>query len=197
MDKQTEESNNKKQVKAVVLVAPGFEEVETVTPIDFLRRAAIEVDVLSVGVDGLGPIQGSRGIKLYSDSSIEAYSQVPDCVVIPGGLQGAKNLSQSKLVGMLIEKVLQDKGLVASICASPALVLAPLGVLKNHRFTCAPGFETKVQEGAWEETRVVVSGNLITSRGAGTAGEFSLRIIEYLMGSEIAQEVQNSTLSRS
>jgi 4-methyl-5(b-hydroxyethyl)-thiazole monophosphate biosynthesis len=193
---KTSKNQEAKPIKAVILLAPGFEEVESVTPIDFLRRASIEVEVLSVGVEGLGPVQGSRGIKILCDSSLETYQDVPDCVILPGGTLGAKNLHASPLVGELVAKVQNTQGLVASICASPALVLDPLGVLKDEQYTCYPGFEKQVTQGSWREDRVVVSGNLITSRSAGTASEFSLAIIEYLVGAKVAQEVKTSTLVR-
>ena len=84
--------------------------------------------------------------------------------------------------------------LVCAICASPALVLAPLGILNGKKFTCYPGMEEKVQNGSWSADRVVVDDNIITSRAAGTSGEFSIAIIAALTDEETAKKIAETVL---
>ncbi|MCL2229866.1 MAG: DJ-1/PfpI family protein [Treponema sp.] len=181
--------------KAIVLLADGFEEVEAVTPIDYLRRAGVEV--ATVSVSGNMTITGRwTGIKMIADTSlleIVKQNAMFDAVVIPGGLSGAENIAASKEAGEFI-KLMADAGkVIAAICASPAIVLAPLGIISGKKFTCYPGMEEKTDEGTWKSDRVVIDGNLITSRGAGTAGEWSIAIIKELLdeaaGNKIAETV--------
>jgi len=112
-----------------------------------------------------------------------------DGVVVPGGLPGADNLAASRETGVFITKMAEQGRLICAICAAPARVLAPLGLLKGKKFTCFPGEEEKVTSASsasygaqWKEDRVVVDGLFITSRGAGTAGEFACAIVEKLTG---------------
>jgi len=84
--------------------------------------------------------------------------------------------------------------LVCAICASPAVVLAPLGILNGKKFTCYPGMEEKVKDGIWSDANVVVDGNIITSRAAGTSGHFAIAIIEKLLDKETAQKIADAVL---
>ena len=182
------------QKKVIVLLAEGFEEVEAVTPIDYLRRVGIEVTVTAVG-EGLA-VKGSRSIVINADTSLgdllaegKLNPLVWDAVVIPGGLPGADNLAASKETGVFLKEMAGAGKWVCAICASPARVLSPLGLLAGKNFTCYPGEEEKVMSptsaspGAqWMLDRVVVDGCFITSRGAGTAGEFACAINEKLNG---------------
>jgi 4-methyl-5(b-hydroxyethyl)-thiazole monophosphate biosynthesis len=84
--------------------------------------------------------------------------------------------------------------LVCAICAAPAVVLAPLGLLKGRNFTCFPGMEERVSGASWKEDRVVINGNLVTSRGAGTAGEFAVAVIGELLDAAEGEKVAKSVL---
>jgi len=181
-------------MNVLVLLAEGFEEVEAITPIDYLRRCGIEVTVTAVGKSLV--VKGSHGIRITADALLESLlaegKLLPsawDGVVVPGGLPGADNLAASKETGVFIKEMAAGGKLICAICAAPARVLSPLGLLKGRNFTCFPGEEEKVISpssasfGAqWKEDRVVVDGSLITSRGAGTAGEFACAIVEKLTG---------------
>jgi len=176
----------------IVLLAEGFEEVEAVTPIDYLRRAGIEVTVAALGRELI--VRGARGIRLAADAALDDLAgegrlepSFWDGVVVPGGLPGADNLAASRRVGDFLKAMAEAGKTIAAICASPARVLSPLGLLAGKKYTCYPGEEKNVSaslsDGAeWKEERVVVDGNLITSRGAGTAGEFAQAIIGKLAG---------------
>ena len=179
--------------KAIIILAEGFEEIEAIVAIDVLRRAGIEVT--TAGLDNL-KVQGSHGITIVADTLMEKTNSDFDVCVFPGGMPGATHLGCSKTVQGLIEKMNADKKLIAAICASPAIVLAPTGVLKNKKATCFPGMQTHFDaETSYKTDSVVIDGNIITSRGPATALEFSLAIVEKLIGKETANKVRKATLA--
>lgn len=182
--------------KVAVLLAEGFEEIEAVTPIDLLRRAGVEV--VTAGVAG-EVVRGSHGITVGTEAGI-ASLRVDDLdgVVLPGGMPGAANLAASSEVARLVRSMAGSKKLVAAICAAPAKVLAPMGVLSGRRATCFPGDEVAFSSDVvFSEDRVVRDGNVITSRGAGSAAEFAEEIIRYLVGEEAAREVHLRTVQKA
>lgn len=177
--------------RTVILLADGFEEVEAVTPIDYMRRSGIDVTV--AGVNGKN-VTGSRGIKIVCDELFDPGKSDFDGVVLPGGAAGAKNLAANGTVSDYL-KIMAEKGkLIAAICASPAVVLVPLGLLEGKRATCYPGLENKSCGVFFIDRPTVTDGNIITSRGAGTAGSFALAIIAYLSGDEASQKVGRAVL---
>ena len=188
--------------KVLVLLAEGFEEVEAITPIDYLRRAGVEVTVAAVNKDPT--VKGSHGIQVVPDASLDDLAGAGkldpsswDAVVVPGGLPGADNLAASKPAGVFLKGMAKAGKLVAAICASPARVLSPLGILAGKKFTCYPGEEKNASPSSgaeWKEDRVVIDGNLVTSRGAGTAGEFAAAIIGELIGAEEAKKLADKVL---
>lgn len=178
--------------KVLVILAEGFEEIEAVTPVDVLRRAG--VDVILAGLPGK-TVSGAHGIKFQTDITLEEYHELPDAIILPGGMPGAQNLAESEKVAQLIEKMNAEKRLIGAICAAPALALAPTGILDGKRATCYPGFE-KSFSGAitFSEDRVVVDGNVITSRGPGSALEFALELVEKLVSKEKARTLSEGLL---
>ncbi|MDR0324274.1 MAG: DJ-1/PfpI family protein [Treponema sp.] len=190
--------------RAIVLLADGFEEVEAATPITYLRRAGIEVTTAAVTEKAQQSqnltVNGARGIQMNADTVLSKLSNSYDAVIVPGGMPGAANLAASKEVSSLLKEMAASCRLVCAICASPAVVLAPLGLLAGKKFTCFTGMEEKAKESAascgcvWSEDRVVTDGNIITSRSAGTAGEFSIAIISSLLGEEDAKKVAETVL---
>jgi 4-methyl-5(b-hydroxyethyl)-thiazole monophosphate biosynthesis len=185
--------------KAVVLLAEGFEEVEAVTPIDYLRRAGIEVIMATVG-ESL-TVKGARGIPVHVDITLaglmkqgRAVISSLDAVILPGGMPGASNLAASKETGVLLKEMAADGKWICAICASPAVVLAPLGLLLGKQFTCYPGMESGVKGGKWSDDRVVIDGNIITSRAAGTAGRFAVVIIGKLLNGAEGKKVADAVL---
>jgi len=179
--------------KIAVLLADGFEEVEAVTPIDFLRRAGI--DVVTAGVTGK-TVTGAHGVKISADAAVGGLPAGLDGVVLPGGMPGAQNIADSGEAVDLIRKILAAGKLVGAICAAPAVVLGAHGLLQGRRFTCYPGFERDVRGASFTPDRVVADGNLITSRGPGTAAEFALALIEKLAGREEAEKIRKGTLQK-
>ncbi|MDR0999034.1 MAG: DJ-1/PfpI family protein [Treponema sp.] len=187
--------------KVVVLLADGFEEVEAVTPVDYLRRAGLEVTCAAIGKGKL--VTGAHGIPINADTLLSELGDRGaafwDAVVLPGGMPGASNLAASAVAGKFLKDMAAAGKVVAAICASPALVLAPLGLLAGRRFTCFPGMEKQVdlslnQGGRWSEDRVVVDGSIVTSRGAGTAGVFAVALIGLLLGEEEGKGIARTVL---
>jgi 4-methyl-5(b-hydroxyethyl)-thiazole monophosphate biosynthesis len=176
-----------------VLLAEGFEEVEAVTPIDFLRRAGVEV--ITAGVTGK-TVTGAHGVPFTADILLKDAPANLDGIVIPGGMPGAANIAKSAEAVTLIQKLFSANKLVAAICAAPGVVLGPNGLLKGKKFTCYPGYEKDVAGAAFSEDRVVVDGNLITSRGPGTAAAFAIALIDYLAGKDAADKVFKDTLQK-
>ena len=187
--------------KAIVLLADGFEEVEAVTPIDYLRRAGVEVTTAAIA-DSLTVKGRWGGLKVTADTPLaDALAEFAkegtgdwDAIIVPGGMPGAQNIAASEEAGSLIKKMAAKGRLICAICAAPAVVLFPLGLLSGKKFTCYPGMEEKVSGGEWSDRRVVVDGNIITSRGAGTAGEFAIAIIEKLLDEAAAKKIANAVL---
>ena len=121
-------------------------------------------------------------------------SEIWDAVIIPGGMPGASNLAESREVCALLTEMAAAGKLVCALCAAPAVVLSPLGLLKNRKFTCYPSYEKNVKDGTYSEESVVLDGNIITSRGPGTAAMFALGIISYLVGNDTAKKIKTAAL---
>jgi 4-methyl-5(b-hydroxyethyl)-thiazole monophosphate biosynthesis len=173
--------------RVLVPIADGTEEIEAVCIIDVLRRAGAEVVVASVGEK---TVTCSRGVQIVADTLIgDCNSESFDMIVLPGGVPGAQNLRDSADLTELLKKQVGADGFFGAICASPAVVLQAHGLLENRRATSHPGFTDQLEPNAFIESRVVVDGNCITSRGPGTALEFALKLVELLYGKEKAREV--------
>lgn len=179
--------------RAIIVLAEGFEEIEAITAIDVLRRAGIETVV--AGLDDL-KVQGSHGLTVSADILLDKAGSDFDACVFPGGMPGATHLGTSEKIQELIQKMNSQKKLIAAICASPAIVLAPTGILKNKMATCYPGMQTYFDtDTSYKAEDMVIDGNIITSRGPGTALAFSLAIVEKLIGKETADKVRKATLA--
>ncbi len=179
------------QKSILVPVADGTEELEAVAIIDVLRRAGADVTVASVGDSR--QVTASRGVVIVADTLIqECVDNDYDLIVLPGGIPGAQHLRDAPdLIGMLKHQRENGK-LYGAICASPAIVLDHHGLLEGHRATCHPGFVSEMNETHHVDERVVLDGNCLTSRGAGTAVEFALALVEKLYDARKRQEVAGS-----
>ncbi len=179
--------------KILVLLADGFEEIEAVTCVDVLRRASLEVATASISKRRM--VCGSHGIKIQADIKLSDFSGLPHALVLPGGMPGAKNLSKSLSVINLIKRCHKNRKIVAAICASPAVVLVPAGVLTGKKVTCYPefgkGFDAKT---TYIDKKVVMDDNIITSQGPGTTFYFALKIVEALKGRKTAKIVKKRVL---
>jgi 4-methyl-5(b-hydroxyethyl)-thiazole monophosphate biosynthesis len=177
---------------ALVILAEGFEEIEAIAPVDVLRRAGVRVTL--VGVESLG-VNSSRKIGIQADALLKDIKDLPDAVILPGGLPGATNLAKSGEVAELVKKMNGAGKIIAAICAAPAVVLASLGILDGKKATCYPGCESDFSKATVHcKARVIEDGNIITSQGPGTALEFSLAIAARLVGKELADTVRGKML---
>ncbi|OQV23422.1 Protein deglycase DJ-1 [Hypsibius exemplaris] len=177
--------------KALVILAEGAEEMETVIPVDVLRRAGVKVTL--AGLAGKDPVKCSRDVTIKPDNSLEeAWSAGAhfDVVILPGGNDGSKNLAQSSLVKRVLEEQVKRQGLIAAICAGPTALKAH-GIAKGAKITSYPTVKDQLTaDYQYVEERVVKDGQIITSRGPGTSFEFALAIVEALVGKEKADSVK-------
>jgi protein deglycase len=179
--------------KALIAVADGTEELEAITIIDCLRRAGADLTIASVGKL---QITTARKVKIVADCLIsDCKDKTYDLVVLPGGMPGAENLRDSKELTEMLKKQKDSDGFYAAICASPAVVLEHHGLLAGKKATCFPAMAEKLSNKQAVNQRVVVDGNCITSQGPGTALEFSLKLVELLLGSEKSRQLADTMLA--
>jgi 4-methyl-5(b-hydroxyethyl)-thiazole monophosphate biosynthesis len=171
----------------LVILAEGFEEIEFVTPVDILRRAgaAVTVAALKGGIH----VTGRSGVTLHADKELAAVEDGFDCILLPGG-PGVAGLRREPRVADLLRRQNGAGRWIAAICAAPT-VLKDAGVLGDRRHTAHFSVAGELPNALLGE-RVVVDGNLITSRGAGTALDFALMLVERLFSPEKALEIARS-----
>lgn len=178
--------------KVMVLITDGTEELEVVTIVDLLRRA--ELDVLLAGLNGADPVVCANGVKITPDAALSAAEGDFDAVILPGGFDGSVAFSESAEVGALLKRQEASGRLVGMICAAP-ISLESHKLFSGRRFTSYPAVVGRIEAHAvYEEAPVVIDGNLVTSRGPGTAMGFALSLIEQLLGPEKAKEVRDPLL---
>lgn len=165
-----------------VFLANGFEETEALVPVDMLRRC--ELDVMTVGVGGQ-IIKGSHGISVFADISETEISldNNLEMIVLPGGMPGTLNLEKSAQVQNAIDFCVKNDKYIAAICAAPS-VLGHKNILINKKATCYTGFEDQLNGAVISDKKVCTDGKIITSRGAGTALDFSFELVTQLISEE-------------
>jgi len=177
-----------------VLLADGFEEIEALSVVDILRRAEIDTNLVSTK-KVLGVIGRSR-ISINADCLIGdiEYNNVR-MVVLPGGMPGCSNLETNKDVQNILWYFRTQKKWLSAICAAP-YILGKAGCLEGLEATCYPGFEKFLKGANIVNKNVVKSGNVITSKGAGTALEFAFTIVEVLKDKETAEKIKDDIIYR-
>jgi protein deglycase len=177
----------------LVPIATGFEEIEAVSLIDVLRRAGIKV--IAASVNGRDEVQGANGIVLKPDRTLEGISAEDiDMILLPGGWGGTDILAEDQNVQNLLKDMDSKKKDIAAICAAP-FALNSAGVLKEN-FTCYPSVEEKIRiEGYHSDQNVIVDGNVITSRGPGTAICLGLHIVKKYQGEETYEQLKAGLLA--
>lgn len=196
--------------KVFLFIADGFEEVEAVTPLDYLRRCGADLTLVGVGST---QIHSARALTLTCDCSIEnLFTAAPGSaeeaneleqlaaktalVILPGGIPNSRTLAKNERLHSFVTAVVRCSGLVAAICAAPALVLGGWGMLQNKRFTCYPGMGNDLTPPPVKETRIMRDGQFITACGAGAAEEFSFTLISALYGDQKTAELKKSIVAR-
>ncbi len=182
--------------KAFVFLSNGFEDVEAITPIDYLRRVGI--DLVTVGVEGK-TTTSAKNVPMICDILLEdALKMADDCfiAILPGGMQNSQTLGKTEAVRAIVEKVLANGGLVGAICAAPVLVLGKWGLVKDKKYTCYPGMGENLSTKPQRDERVVRDGNIITSAGAGSAEEFAFALVQASCGEEVLNKLKKEVVAR-
>ena len=179
-----------------IFLANGFEEIEALSVIDILRRAGMSIS--SVSINDTPAVTGAHGVTVAADclyTEVRDFNDAP-WLIIPGGMPGATNLANCAPLCELLKAHAADGGNIAAICAAPAVVLAPLGILKGREATCYPGFEAECKKcGAkMHDAPVIVDRNIVTGNGPASAMRFALTIVQQALGDAKAQEVGSDLL---
>lgn len=180
--------------KTAIFMADGCEEIEGLTVVDILRRTGLEIEMISI--NGTTSVTGSHGITFLTDAVFETvHFDDFDAIVLPGGMPGTLKLGEHEGVNQLIQQFASEGKLICAICAAPS-VLGAAGILKNCRAVCHPGFEDKLTGAITSEDSVITDGNIITSRGMGTAIDFALAILRYLKDDAAVADLKQKLVYR-
>lgn len=175
-----------------IFLAEGFEEIEALTVVDVMRRAGM--DIKTVSITDSHTVVGAHGVPVNTDSIYDKTDfTAPEWLILPGGMPGAKNLSEFAPLNTLLLKQAQT-GKLAAICASPAVVLAPLGILDGKEATCYPGFEGGMPNAIRRDAPVVALDRIITANGPSSSLRFALAIVANSMGEDMAHNVGSGML---
>ena len=181
--------------ESYIFLANGFEEVEALATVDVLRRA--EMNVKTVSINTVAEVTGAHGVKVTADTVINNVElpETDSWLICPGGMPGATNLAACGKLSEMLRNHNAAGGKIAAICASPALVLSPLGIIDGRKATCYPGMESlATTEAEMTGERVVRDGNVITGNGPASTFAFALAIVEASKGAEAAGAVAQGML---
>ena len=175
-----------------MFLAEGFEEIEALCPLDLLRRAGLSVTTVGVGAK---QITGAHGITVQADVLDTEYADPsPEMVILPGGMPGTLNLSESEVVKNAIRAAHSEGTYLAAICAAPS-ILGDMGLLVGKEAVCFPGFEEHLTGANLSSCRVVRDGKIITAAGMGVALEFGLTLVAALCGEDQAEALRRAVLA--
>ncbi len=175
-----------------LFLGTGFEEVEAIATIDVLRRAEVELTTVSVMQER--SVEGAHGVRIEADKMFDEVDfSKSEMLILPGGMPGTLNLGAHEGLLSLLREQNKKGGWIAAICAAPS-VLGKMHLLRNHQAVCYPGFEDQLYEAFVSKDRVMVSGNIVTSRGPGCTIEFALQLATVLKGEDVAKAVAEGML---
>ncbi len=169
-------------------LADGFEEIEAITVVDILRRGGVSIETVSM--ETKLEVTGSHGITIKADLVFEEadYGSC-EMMVFPGGMPGATNLlNHRELMETMVRHAFSGKP-IAAICAAPML-FGQTGLLAGKRATIFHGMEENLTGAVFSPDRVVIDGNIITSKGPGTAMEFALALVGMIKGTEMQEKLK-------
>ena len=176
-----------------VFLADGFEEIEALATVDILRRSKIEVLTVSVSEK---TVKGAHGINIEADITKEEFdiNKPFDCVMLPGGMPGTKNLDKSPLVKEILNKSAEENKFIAAICAAP-LILGKMGILRGKNAVCYPGFESNLLGANIVNEPSVRDGFILTGKGPGAVFDFAFALCDMIKGesktsSKLKKEMQ-------
>lgn len=163
--------------RAAIVLSTGFEEIEAIAPMDILRRAGVEVEIVGVSAT---KATGSHDLTISTDKELASImNDLYDIVILPGGMPGAKLLKDHQEVQDFVKHHYDAGKLVAANCAAP-IAIENSGALKGRTYTCYPGFEKQIVDGTYTGDFVHQDGRVITGSGPAAAFEFSYTIVEAL-----------------
>lgn len=174
-----------------ILLGDGFEECEALVPADLLRRAGVEVALVSI--DEELEVTGGHGITVRADLPLAQVDEdAMEMLLLPGGGRGVDSLILNLFALALVQRA-YDKGCwLCAICAAPA-ILARMGCLDRRKAVCFPGMEDEMGSAVVQlGVPVVTDGRIITGEAAGSVLEFSLRLVEAVRGKAAAQAVSEA-----
>lgn len=173
-----------------VFFADGFEEIEAFTSVDVMRRAGLNVEMVTVTPDEI--VTGAHDVPVLCDRNIENCDFFDaDLILLPGGMPGAATLEKSEDLRRLITRFAEQNKPIAAICAAP-MILGKMGLLKGKKATCYPAFEQYLEGAQFTGAQVEKDGNIITGIGPGSAMEFALAVVELLLSKDKVQELKEA-----
>lgn len=180
--------------ESYVFLADGFEEVEALTPVDVLRRGGVSVKTVSI-TSSL-QVTGAHGVSLVADVIWNnSLFQDPKWLILPGGMPGATNLYEfAPLQGLLRQQFESKDGRIAAICASPAVILGQMGLLKGRKATCYPGMDDLMEGAKPVDKRVTVDNKFVLGNGPSSALPWALAILKEECGEVKSNNVANAML---
>jgi len=174
--------------KVYVFLADGFEDVEALIPIDVLRRGGVEV--VTVSTTDFPLVESAHGVAIEADLQFEQCDFADaDLLMLPGGMPGAANLYAHEGVCKAVCDQAAAGKKVSAICAAPAVVLAPLGLLEGKRATCYPGFEQALEGATYTGDLVTVDGNITTAEGPAAAFPYAYELLSQLVNKQVSDQV--------
>lgn len=172
---------------ALVILSPGFEEIEAITVIDLLRRASVAVTVAGLGDK---TITGSHDITVTADTELQKADHTQfDILILPGGQPGTYNMKKEPKIIKWLQERHANGQLIGAICAAPT-VLDAAGIMENVKLTSFPAEKGTFAKSVYLEEKVVKDRHIITSRGVGTAIDFALALIVELADQNTADEIK-------
>ena len=180
--------------KVALFIENGSEELEFIAPLDIMRRANLEVDLISANNEDF--ITSSHNIKILADKKIEEVNNILDydAIVIPGGMPGSTLLRDNKKIIEFYQTMYNSGKLVAAICAAP-IVLSAAGITDDKEVTSYPGFDKEINYKNYNsEKAVVIDKNVITAQGPAVAILFGYEIVNYLLQENTAEDVKKAML---
>ena len=197
-------------MNAVVFLADGFEEIEALTVVDYLRRAGVSVSTVAVPCSTMNcgnVVSAAHGVKVFADMTFgdfekEYSARLPDAVYVPGGMPGALNVASCAQVLSFIEKCFAAGKYVSAICAAPAVVLSQTGVLRGKHWTCYPEMQNQYAKDVLadsthiDDVPFVSDGTLVTGRGPGCTEQLAMELVRLLCGDEVCEKIRKASIQR-
>ena len=180
--------------KVALFIENGSEELEFIAPLDIMRRANLEVDLISANNEDF--ITSSHNVKIIADKKINEVNNILDydAIVIPGGMPGSTLLRDNKKIIEFYQTMYNSGKLVAAICAAP-IVLSAAGITDDKEVTSYPGFDKEINYKNYNSDKaVVIDKNIITAQGPAVAILFGYEIVNYLLQDNTAEDVKQAML---